>query len=64
MAFAFYMGGSANAGEYFNNKITTNVPAVWAGTPYGNTSNAKIYNNTIIKTDKALPDFKTFKFGF
>jgi len=63
-ACAFYLGGSRTAGEYYNNKITTNVAAFWLGTPYGDTSYADIHDNTIIKADGAPEDFKPFRMGW
>ena len=51
-------------GRFFKNRITTNVPAAWLATPYGGTSNTKIYNNTIIKSPNALPGFKPFRMGW
>ncbi len=65
-AAAFYVCGGTNGfgGSFFNNHITTNVPAAWLATPYGGTSNTKIYNNTIRKAPNALPDFKPFRVGW
>jgi hypothetical protein len=48
-------------GQFYNNRITTNVPAAWIATPYGGTSNSKLYNNTIIPLNGA--SFKTFRMG-
>jgi hypothetical protein len=65
-ASAFYVcGGTIGfGGSFFNNRITTNVPAAWLATPYGGTSNTKIYNNTIIRSANAPPDFKPFRMGW
>jgi len=65
-AAAFYVcGGTVGfGGRFFNNRITTNVPAAWVATPYGGTANTKIYNNTIIKAPNALPDFQPFRIGW
>ncbi|MBN1675712.1 MAG: hypothetical protein JXR37_32010 [Kiritimatiellae bacterium] len=63
LACAFYLGGSRQAGEFYRNKITSNVPAVWCGTFYGNTSNAKICENTLIKADDAPAGFTPYQFG-
>jgi len=65
-AAAFYVcGGTVGfGGRFFKNRITTNVPAAWLATPYGGTSNTKIYNNTIIKSPNALPGFKPFRMGW
>jgi len=65
-AAAFYVcGGTVGfGGSFFNNRITTNVPAAWLATPYGGTANTKIYNNTILKAPNALPGFKPFRMGW
>ncbi|MEW5977459.1 MAG: hypothetical protein AB1898_16830 [Acidobacteriota bacterium] len=64
VACAFYIGASDNGGEWYDNQISTNVPAFWIGNFYGRASNAKIYRNTIIKTDSAPADFKPFRLGY
>lgn len=60
---AFYICGGAQyfGGQFYENHITTNVPAAWIATMYGGASNSKLYNNTIVATDTT--DFKTFKIG-
>ena len=58
------MKGSRNGGEWRKNKITTNVPAFWIGTFYGNASKAIIFGNTIIKQKEAHPNFKPFPLGY
>jgi hypothetical protein len=65
-AAGFYICGGTNGfgGSFFNNRITSNVPAAWVATPYGGTANTKIYNNTIIKGPDALPDYKPFRMGW
>ena len=63
---AFYISGGAHGfgGNFFNNTIRTNVPAVWIGTLYGGAANSKISNNVIIKAKNAVPDFKPFRMGW
>jgi len=63
---AFYIiGGHLEGGGFFyNNRITTNVPAAWIGNRYGSARNTKIYNNTIIKSQYAEDDFKPFRIGW
>lgn len=63
---AFYIigGHPEGGGLFFNNRITTNVPAAWIGNRYGSARNAKIYNNTIIKSPDAGDDFKPFRIGW
>lgn len=63
-ASAFYIGGGAVGGEFYNNLITTNVPAAWVATRYGGAKNTRICNNRIIKSDSALKDFKPFRMGW
>ncbi len=48
-AHAFFIGGSDNGGEIYNNKVTSNCTACWFGNSYGNAGTAHLYNNTFIK---------------
>jgi hypothetical protein len=61
---AIYICGGPKyfGGQFYNNRITTNVPAVWVATMYGGASNSKIFNNTIIPLNGAR--YKTFRIGF
>jgi hypothetical protein len=63
-AAAFYIGGARKGGRWYNNRITTNVPAFWIASMYGNASNANIYNNTIVKAENAPADFKPVRMGW
>jgi hypothetical protein len=65
-AAALYICGGTEGfgGSFFNNRITTNVPAAWVATPYGGTVNTKIYHNTITRGPNALPGFKPFRMGW
>lgn len=60
---ALYICGGLKyfGGQFYNNRITTNVPAAWIATIYGGASNSKLYNNTIIPLNGAT--FKTFQIG-
>jgi len=60
---AFYICGGPEyfGGQFFNNRITTNVPAAWIASFYGGASNSNIYNNTIIPLSGS--SFKTFRIG-
>lgn len=62
---AFYVCGGPQGfgGQFYNNRITTNVPAAWVASLYGGTANTKIYNNTIIKSPSAPEDFKVIRMG-
>jgi len=63
---AFYICGGTESlgGNFYNNRITTNVPAVWVASMYGGAANTKIYNNTFIKAPGANIDFKPFRMGW
>ncbi|MBL7762665.1 MAG: carboxypeptidase regulatory-like domain-containing protein, partial [Chitinophagaceae bacterium] len=63
---AFYICGGIEGfgGKFYNNRITTNVPAAWVASFYGGTINTKIYNNTIVKSATANATFKPFKMGW
>lgn len=65
-AAAFYVCGGLEGygGSFFNNRITTNVPAAWLATPYGGTVNTRVYDNVIIKAPNALTTFKPFRMGW
>ena len=60
---AFYICGGPKyfGGQFYNNRITTNVPAAWVASFYGGASNSNIYNNTIIPLKGSK--FKTFRIG-
>jgi hypothetical protein len=60
---AFYICGGPEyfGGQFYNNRITTNVPAAWIATPYGGASNSRLSSNTIIPLNGA--SFKTFQIG-
>ena len=61
---AFYIGGGAVGGHFFDNYITTNAPAAWVASRYGAASETKICNNTIIVSADAGEDFKPFRMGW
>lgn len=60
---ALYICGGPKyfGGQFYNNRITTNVPAAWIATMYGGAANSKLNNNTIIPLNNA--EFKTFALG-
>lgn len=60
---ALYICGGPKyfGGQFYNNHITTNVPAAWIATMYGGASNSKLYDNTIVPLNEA--SFKTFQIG-
>jgi len=51
-------------GHFFDNHITSNVPAAWVASRYGAASKTKIYNNTIVKSVSANENFKPFRMGW
>ncbi len=61
---ALYICGGPKyfGGQFYNNQISTNVPAAWVATMYGGASNSHLFNNTIIaQNDEPFP---TFTMGF
>ncbi|OGF45562.1 MAG: hypothetical protein A2452_10365 [Candidatus Firestonebacteria bacterium RIFOXYC2_FULL_39_67] len=62
-AFAFFIGGSTNGGEIYNNKVTSNTTVAWISNRYGDAKNTKFYNNTFIKSKNTLPKYKVFLMG-
>jgi hypothetical protein len=63
LAAALYICGGPKyfGGQFYNNRITTNVPAAWIATFYGGASNSDLYNNTIITP--ARSEFSSFRIG-
>ena len=61
---AFYIGGGAVGGHFFDNQITTNAPAAWVASRYGAASETKICKNTIVKSATADENFKPFRMGW
>ncbi len=61
---AFYIGGGTVGGHFFENHITTNVPAAWVASRYGAATGTKICNNTIVKSATADENFKPFRMGW
>ncbi len=61
---ALYICGGPRyfGGEFYHNRITTNVPAAWIATIYGGASNSDLHNNTIIPFGDATG--KTFTIGY
>ena len=61
---AFYVGGGTIGGQFFDNRITTNVPAAWVASRYGGAKAVNIYRNAVIKSDKAGDSFNPFRMGW
>ncbi|MEX2511693.1 MAG: hypothetical protein WD398_02210 [Cyclobacteriaceae bacterium] len=61
---AFYIGGGSIGGLFYENRITTNVPAAWVASPYGAAKDTQISRNTIMKADDALGVFPTIRMGW
>ena len=64
IAGLFISGAVKSGAEWYNNKITSNVPAIWLGGRYGPSRFHKLYNNTLIKAANAPADFKPLKIGW
>ncbi|MGA2616059.1 MAG: hypothetical protein ABSF26_00535 [Thermoguttaceae bacterium] len=47
--YAFFVGGSSNGGQIFNNRVVSNCPVAWLGTDYGNAANMVFYGNTFVR---------------
>jgi hypothetical protein len=60
---ALYICGGPKyfGGQFYNNHISTNVPAAWIASFYGGASNSDLYNNTI--TSLKQTKFSTFRIG-
>lgn len=60
---AFYICGGPEyfGGQFYDNRITTNVPAAWIATMYGAASNSRLSNNIIVPLNGT--GFKTFRIG-
>ena len=61
---AFYIGGGTVGGHFFDNHITTNVPAAWVASRYGAATGTIIANNNIVKSATADDRFKPFRMGW
>ena len=62
---AFYVCGGPDGfgGKFYDNRITTNVPAAWVASMYGGASNTKIFNNTIINASETGERFNPIRVG-
>ncbi len=49
-AYAFYIGGSNNGGEFYGNTVRSNSSFFWVANRYGLAQNVLIRDNTLIKT--------------
>jgi hypothetical protein len=63
-AAAFYIGGANNGGFWYNNRITSNVPAIWLATPYGSAHGARFSKNSITITDNQTKNINPVRIGF
>ena len=66
LSAAFFITGGTRGfgGNFYNNRITSNVPAAWIAGKYGGTINTKMYNNTIVKSPGALANYAPLRMGF
>jgi hypothetical protein len=58
------MSGGTVGGQFYNNQITTNVPAAWVASRYGGAKGTRIFKNQITKSQSAGRDFKIFRMGW
>jgi hypothetical protein len=60
---ALYICGGPKyfGGQFYDNRITTNVPAGWIASFYGGASNSDLYNNTITPLNQS--EVSTFRIG-
>jgi hypothetical protein len=63
-ASAFYVGGGTVGGEFYRNRITSNVPAVWAASPYGGAQQVLFRDNTFIRAAGAPDGWKPVRMGW
>ncbi len=61
---AFYIGGGTIGGQFFKNRVTTNVPAAWVASRYGGAKDTRLYNNTIIRAPGADETTLPFRMGW
>ncbi len=47
--YAFFVGGSSNGGQIFNNRVSSNCPVAWLGNDYGNAADTVFYGNTFVR---------------
>lgn len=66
LATGFFITGGTTGfgGNFYNNRITTNVPAAWIAGKYGGTINTRLFKNQIIKSPEAPAGFTPFRMGF
>jgi hypothetical protein len=64
LAAAFYIGGSDNGGEWFNNTVTSNVPAVWVASMYGSAASAIFRGNTFISSAAPADSIAPVRMGY
>jgi hypothetical protein len=60
---AFYIGGGTIGGFFERNTVTTNVPAFWLASMYGNAKGTKVIGNTIIAADNADSNYAPIRLG-
>src|SRR5690606_30258566 len=65
-AAAFYICGGTTGygGKFYNNTITTNVPAAWIASRYGGTTNTQLVQNRIVKSESSSRGFPPFRMGW
>ncbi len=63
---AFYITGGTDGygGRFFNNRITSNIPAVWLAGQYGGSVNTEVLNNIFEKAPGVKDNYAPVKIGF
>lgn len=63
---ALYISGGTEGcgGRFINNRITSNIPAVWLAGQYGGAANTEILNNVFIKAPGTKEGYAPVRMGF
>ncbi|MGX5820877.1 hypothetical protein ACWKWU_21955 [Chitinophaga lutea] len=66
LAAAFFITGGSKGfgGNFYGNRITSNVPPVWVAGKYGGASRTRVADNIIVKSPGAPADYVPVLMGF
>jgi hypothetical protein len=62
-AYAFYIGNS-RGGQFYNNRITSNVTPIWVACGYGSATGTMMAENQFIRSPTTVTDFKPVRMGW
>ncbi len=62
-AYAFYIGNS-RGGQFYNNRITSNVTPIWVACGYGSATGTLIAENQFIRSPTTVTDFQPVRMGW